>query len=96
MKIGSIVECIDGDFGVYDVPEVKFPEKGEIYTIRAIDECPCGCGVFIKVEEIINPIVIFNDGSRDEPLFCMENFREIEFNEDEIKEIIDETIPCTI
>lgn len=78
MKVGSIVECIKINSFTKNLAEIgnTIPIIGKKYTVRDIirvDENIC-----IRLEEIINPIFEYFNGSM-ECCFEIENFREIQF-----------------
>lgn len=57
MKVGDKVECINTNWSVNpnDFPQVTFPVKGQILTIRGINEYSNGL-IGLVFEEIKNPL----------------------------------------
>jgi hypothetical protein len=93
MKIGSIVECINGKFDS-NHPFIhlikKFPIKGKFYTIRNIEIDRIN-NVGILLEEISNPLTKLKSGKIWEPSFKMDRFREVEGLPD-IAELLEEEL----
>jgi len=96
MKVGSIVECINNQFPLHNkFPFIKVPKYKGIYTVRDIGVRYDG-NVFIRLEELINPIMSWPDGDYGEVQFDINRFKEVDYNIAELKEILNETIPCSI
>ena|ERR1041384_7187080 len=84
-KVGQKVVCVsslerdefDFEYGVFH------PVKNEMYTIRRI--CEDASGIAFGLEEIINPILQYEDGI-DEQLYYSHHFRPLDhqFAEDVI------------
>lgn len=74
-KPGDIVLCIDTNFVIDDLtPFVKeFPSFMEIYTIREIFDEDA-----VRLEEIINPVIIKDSHNYGEPSFYMWHFIKLE------------------
>ena len=90
MKIGSIVECINGSFDVKSSELISNrPKRGKIYTIREIKEYLKLNRTGILLEELINePIFLPNLEGIFEPTFNIERFREIQAMD--ISELVEE------
>jgi hypothetical protein len=90
MNIGSLVECVDGNFDSKIIELIpNRPKKGKIYTIRAIQNYPKKNSVGLLLEEIINePLMMPNLDGLFEPTFNIERFRELP--EVNIEELIEE------
>ena len=78
-KIGQKVVCIDAapmrnDCG--DVMPLRLVH-GEIYTIRSIQTEPHINGYGVRLEELLNPSIIWADGSDKEWSYQSERFRPI-------------------
>jgi hypothetical protein len=87
MKVGTLVECIDGAFSNKQLQALKqIPVKGNHYFIREIAEYPHGVGVLL--EELRNPLVPAY-GLMLEPSFAIERFREIEGLDEAIDELLE-------
>lgn len=93
-----MVECINDDFSNADRRSlnamrtlgVKFPEKGTIYTVRAIltawyPDKTDG----VRLEELTNPTLHYDDGTSEEPAFGIDRFRELQPPMD-ITELVEE------
>lgn len=80
MKVGSLVECIDGKL-IHNTID-KLPKEGEVYTVRTIERV--GCDVFIRLDEIVNPIrecrnsVTLAVTGEKKPQFNILRFRELQ------------------
>lgn len=76
MQLGSIVECINDDYGFMTQFIIMFgieaPKRGEIYVIREFDDKFPG----IRLEEIVNDDFDFAS-RRVEPSFNINRFREL-------------------
>lgn len=87
MRIGTLVECIDGSFSQKQLLALKqIPVKGNHYFIREIVEYPHGVGVLL--EELRNPLIQAY-GSMLEPSFAVERFREIEGLDEAVDELLE-------
>jgi hypothetical protein len=69
MRVGSLVELINDNW-VKIVAGESLPVKGKIYTVREIE------GNGIRLEEIVNPIMMYSFGMR-ECRFNAAMFREV-------------------
>jgi hypothetical protein len=85
-RVCQPVICVDGDFSPswYEGDEgdnVSFvlPKKGSIYTIRSISPFtfPPETVIAIRLHEIVNPIVEFDDGEVCEIAFWVGRFRPV-------------------
>lgn len=89
MKVGSLVECIHNFGPLPHIPgmhALKFPAKGNIYTISEIITSPDTGRPAVKLMEFPN-----NDLPNMKVYFFAEYFRELEFPpafEEEIHEIL--------
>jgi hypothetical protein len=89
MKIGTLVECIDGKFNAEQVEKIPSrPQKGNHYMIREIIEL--GHLVGVLLEEVRNPHCAKLNGVSVEPNFNIERFREIEGLDDLYEELLEE------
>ena len=79
-KIGQKVVCVD------DTPPSQTngsdycllrPVKGEVYTVRGIHTEPHIEGYGVYLEELLNPLAIWSDGSECEWPFTSSRFRPI-------------------
>jgi hypothetical protein len=95
MKVGTIVECVNGMFKPSAYRSCKFlPKDGNCYTIRGILEIP-GQGLGVYLEEIVNPEIRakFNGVEiQMEPLFYIGRFREVKEIDELVQELLEETI----
>lgn len=92
MKVGSIVECVDGSFDHRLIELIpNRPKQGKIYTIRTIKNYPNKGSVGILLEEIVNELSLLpNLGGLFEPTFNINRFRELpETNIDELVEVLE-------
>jgi len=95
MKVGSLIECINGNFN----PEnYKFipnrPTKGEHYIVREIRDRAGHVGILL--EEISNPLLPNRIGILHEPTFKAERFREIEGLDEAIEMLLEENTFATV
>lgn len=94
MKVGSIVECVNGSFDPKAIELIpNRPKQGKIYTIRTIKNYSNKDSVGVLLEEIINdPLILPNLDGLFEPTFNIERFRELpEMNIDELIEELELT-----
>ena len=93
MKVGSIVECVNGEFDLKH-PSIhlikKFPIKVKFYTIRSIEIDHIN-NIGVLLEEISNPVTKLKSGKIWEPSFKMDRFREVEGLPD-ITELLEEEL----
>ena len=79
-RVGQKVVCIDGDFSSYWSVVKHLPEKGRVYTVRALTECTFGpfkdvpC---ILLQEIRNPVQLWSNGRVFECPFTAKRFRPV-------------------
>ena len=80
MQVGSIVECVNGNF--YRIPgsrKVKLPKEGKLYTVIGIEPHHLGVGVYIEeCNDIIR--VHYRDSGRVNLMlvpFHISRFREV-------------------
>lgn len=88
MQVGSLVECINGNFEPKQIELIpNRPKQGKIYTVRNIKQYPNN-KIGLLLEEIVNDPVFYPDMSGVfEPTFNIERFRELpEMNIDELIE----------
>ena len=81
MRVGSLVVCVDDVFEseYFDMVKSKgimFPVKGAVYKVRSFDNVNNIHA--IRVEEIVNRNIIFNDGLVYEQSFKISRFRELD------------------
>lgn len=81
MKKGDKVLCINGTFHVgpdqpFTPEQIRFPEKGETYTIREIVRTRFGLA--IRLVEIVNPQFDYDIGGLQEPAWHPNRFRVIQ------------------
>lgn len=91
MKVGSLVECIDGKFEAKLIDLIpNRPERGKVYTIRQIKQYT-NSKVGLLLEEIVNdPLILPNLDGLFEPTFDINRFRELpETNIDELIEVLE-------
>jgi hypothetical protein len=89
MKIGSLVECINGNFIEQSIKLIpNRPKKGKIYTIRGIVKYKNN-EIGVLLEEITNEVLLKdNESGLFEPTFDILRFRELpEADILELKEI---------
>lgn len=81
MKVGSLVECVNTDFGIqrkHNEPQgMKFPVKKIVYTVRHIFTTRDG-RTGLTVYEIDNSFLSKRTPSGLEPAFRADNFRELQ------------------
>ena len=94
MKVGSLIECVNGNFSP-DTHEFvpNRPAKGNYYMVREIRDR--GGNVGVLLEEISNPPVHFKNGTF-EPTFKAARFREIDGLDEAIEELLEENIFATL
>jgi hypothetical protein len=91
MKVGSLVECIQG-FADHELNGEIAPILGNIYTVREIVEIGGNTG--LKFEEIVNSPKLYKEG-KFECAFVIDRFREIQSPMDiDIELLIEEPIEC--
>jgi hypothetical protein len=94
MKVGSLIECVNGSFTPDDYQFIpNRPTKGNHYLVREIRERDGHVGVLL--EEITNPPVRFKNVTR-EPTFKAERFREIDGLDKAVEELLEENIFATL
>jgi len=94
MKVGSLIECINGNFSPENYKFVpNRPVKGEHYIVREIRDR--GSNVGILLEEITNPPLKNKIGVPFEPTFKAERFREIEGLDEAIEMLLEENAFAT-
>ena len=81
MQIGSTVICNSDKWRFID-PDVKYPKKGESYTVRELICRKDFTG--IRLEEIINRKKFYQEGY-EEALFSISKFDELEVPPMDIK-----------
>jgi len=76
MKVGSLVELVDDNW-LEKHPNVKYPVKGKIYTVRdfEIDDYD---EPSLYLVEIINPVMKWDDFEDSELSFYVHRFRELQ------------------
>ena len=88
MKVGTLVECINGVFSPLQCMTLKQrPVQGSHYFIREIAEYSHGIGVLL--EELHNPVIDSPTYGIVEPSFNIERFREIEGLDDAVEELLE-------
>lgn len=79
-KVGQKVVCVD------DAPPVTQngadyllcrPKHGEVYTVREIHTEPGIPGYGLRLEELVNPSVVWSDGTEAEWSFSSTRFRPV-------------------
>ena len=91
MQVGSLVECINGNFEPKQIELIpNRPKQGKIYTVRNIKQYPNN-RVGLLLEEIVNDPILYPDMSGVfEPTFDINRFREVqEGNIEELLEILE-------
>ncbi len=79
MRIGQKVVCIDETIRADCLPYVPLrPKKGEIYTVASIHREPHIEGYGIRLAELPNPSIIWNDDDEAEWSFDHRKFRPLE------------------
>lgn len=73
-RVGQKVVCINDDWEELDGPEVVYPRKDAIYTVREVDAAPDE--TFLAFRELVNPPQDYNEGYL-ECHFAAINFRPI-------------------
>jgi hypothetical protein len=87
MQVGSLVECINGEFDIKQISLIpNLPKRGKIYTIREIKEYP-NKKTGLLLEEISNPAMDTTLGFL-EPTFDIKRFKELP--EVNVEEMIEE------
>lgn len=87
LKIGQKVVCIDGSpmrNNTADVLPLHLSE-GEIYTIREIHTEPHINGYGVRLAELLNPSIVWSDGTECEWSYQSERFRPLVASEDEAR-----------
>lgn len=79
---GTKVLCTNGTFHEdvelpFSVDEINLPKKGDIYTIRNIEES-FGLEVGVRLQEIKNRKFHFDFGGYKEPIFSLQRFKLVE------------------
>jgi hypothetical protein len=79
LNIGQKVVCIDGspmrnDCG--DVMPMRLVD-GQVYTIRSIHTEPHIQGYGVRLEELLNPSIVWADGTEKEWSYQSERFRPV-------------------
>jgi hypothetical protein len=74
IKVGSIVELVNDNWGAKYDDGVVYPIKGKQYTVRSIEKSKHG--TCILLEEIVNNRQVFYEGYL-EPAFFITRFREL-------------------
>jgi len=91
MKVGTLVECINGVFSPLQCMTLKQrPVQGGHYFIREIAEYSHGVGVLL--EELHNPVIDSPTYGIVEPSFNIERFREIEGLDDAVEELMESIV----
>lgn len=80
-KVGDKVQCIWADWRIDQYQAaltygIDLPQKNEIYTVRSIDETILG-GLGIRLMELVNPIVCYEDVGDAEQRFSPLCFRPV-------------------
>lgn len=90
MKIGSLIECVNGSFPPDNYQYVpNRPVKGNHYIIREISDRHGNVGVLL--EEITNPLLQNKKGGFFEPKFKIARFCEIHGLDKAVEELLEET-----
>jgi len=92
MQVGSLVECINGEFNDEQILAISNrPKRGKIYTIREIQEYS-NKKTGVLLEELSNSPIETTVGFI-EPTFDIKRFRELpEVNVEEMIEELFETV----
>ena len=91
MKVGTLVECVNGVFSPLQCMTLKQrPVQGSHYFIREIIEYHHGVGVLL--EELHNPVIDSPQYGVVEPSFNIERFREIEGLDESIEELMESIV----
>jgi hypothetical protein len=91
MEVGSLVECVNGNFEHKQIELIaNRPKQGKIYTVRLIKQYPSN-KIGVLLEEIVNePLMLPNLDGLFEPTFDINRFREVqEGNIEELTEILE-------
>lgn len=87
LKVGQKVVCIDWS------PIVCAPgtamlrlTQGEVYTIRSIHTEPHIQGYGVRLNELLNPDVVWSDGSECEWSYASERFRPVAERDEDLHE----------
>ena len=91
MEVGSLVECVNGNFEPKQIELIpNRPKQGKIYTVRLIKQYPSN-KIGVLLEEIVNePLILPNLDGLFEPTFDINRFREIaEASIEELTEILE-------
>jgi hypothetical protein len=95
MKIGSLIECVNGTFTEDSYKWVpNRPVLGQHYIVRAIFNIKGSVG--LHLEELHNPPTQSKTGRWNEPTFKIERFREIEGLDAAIEELLEESLLADI
>lgn len=86
-KVGQKVVCIDGSAIRADcqVGMPIRPNKGEIYTVRSIQIEPHIDGYGVRLEEIMNPSMLWSDGDEREWSYDHRRFQALIEQHDELE-----------
>lgn len=83
LKIGDRVKCIRSK-GMHPSLNITRPKVGTVYTVRGYS----GTGTGIYVDEIINGVVEWSNGTTSEPGFSRNRFEKVvEIQSDMIEEV---------
>ena len=91
MEVGSLVECVKGNFERNQIEWIpNRPKQGKIYTVRLIKQYPSN-KIGVLLEEIVNePLMLPNLDGLFEPTFDINRFREVqEGSIEELTEILE-------
>ena len=90
LKIGQKVVCIDGSAIRADcqVGIPQRPTEGEIYTVRSVQIEPHIDGYGVRLEEILNPSMVWSDGEELEWSYDYRRFKPLEITTQKTEDAI--------
>lgn len=87
LTVGQKVVCVDGSpmkNDCADVMPLRLVE-GKIYTVREIHTEPHIDGYGVRLDELVNPSIVWADGSESEWSYLSERFRPVATTNDDAK-----------
>jgi hypothetical protein len=89
LKVGQKVVCVDGSPVVCQSGLTMLRVvKGEIYTVRSIQTEPHIPGYGVRLDELLNSLVIWSDGTECEWSYASERFRPVVQVDDGMLEVM--------
>lgn len=88
LRVGQKVVCIDGSpirNDCADVVPMRLVE-GSVYTVRSIHTEPHIDGYGVRLDELLNPSIVWSDGVETEWSYQSERFRPLVETETDLRE----------